>query len=315
MTPRLAIVIETLNYDRGNADLLAAVLGALASQTVPQEELEVLVVADPAVHPELRQWLAQQAPGVRLVDAPGAHYYAQKNRGAEAASAPVVGFIDADCVPLASWAECVLGYLSTDGEESVAAVQGVVFTDDTLQGQAFAATSFGQVQARTRQPATMLTGNNCAFRRDAFLAEPFDEAPQFHGPEVRKLARLQQAGRQVVLEPGAAVRHAFYPGVGHFIDFSMYWGWCFLHLRRAAMAAGEPVPYRWWHRLGLAGPLLLIPAKMVMDWRRLLEHRRAMGLSWGRVGACALFLAAMAPAVCYGALLERLGREPPTPLY
>ena len=40
----------------------------------------------------------------------------------------------------------------------------------------------------------MLTGNRCAFRREAFLADPFEEQPRFHGPAVRKIAGLLVAG-------------------------------------------------------------------------------------------------------------------------
>ena len=40
----------------------------------------------------------------------------------------------------------------------------------------------------------MLTGNRCAFRREAFLADPFEEQPWLHGPEVREIAGLLAAG-------------------------------------------------------------------------------------------------------------------------
>ena len=87
---------------------------SLSQQTVPREAIEVILVADSQEHPELEALLPQLDSLARLVHAPGAHYYAQKNRGAEAAQAPVLGFIDSDCVPRNTWVETALKHLSDD---------------------------------------------------------------------------------------------------------------------------------------------------------------------------------------------------------
>ncbi len=315
MAPRLSIVIETLNYDRGNPALLLEVINALRRQCVAAGDIEIIVVIDPEEQPDLGELLQEDVADIVIVEALGAHYYAQKNRGAHAASGAILGFIDSDCVPAGTWAAVVLEVLGASRESRISGVQGPVTVDGGLQAQAFAATSFGQVQQTQREPAHMLTGNNCAFRREEFLAEPFDESPLFHGPEVRKLAKLQQRGEIVSFEPRAAVRHAFYPGLKNFLTFSTYWGWCFLKLRRDARARGEQVPYGWFNTLGWLAPLILSPAKLAMDLRRLLQNYKALGLTPIRFAGCLLWLAAMAPAVGYGGMLERLGREPPVPPY
>lgn len=310
--PEISIVIETLNYERGDHTLLAAVLQALSRQTVPREAIEVILVADPREHPELETLLPQLDPQARLVSAPGAHYYAQKNRGAEAARGRVVGFIDSDCIPVSTWVATVLNQLGNDSG-APAAVQGTVVTDRSIQGLAFAVTSFGQVQGCRIRDTRMLTGNNCAFRREEFLRAPFDEAPWFHGAEVRKIASIYARGGRVVLDPGAQVCHAFYPGIANFLAFSAYWGWCFLHLRR------DPRPEisyaALFNGLGWLAPAVLVPAKMLMDTRRMCQQRKPMRLSWRQFIGATVFLWLMAPAAGYGALLERSGCKPVVPRY
>ena len=310
--PDISIIIETLNYERGNDQLLTAVLEALQHQSVSRDSIEIIVVIDPIQHPGLKRHLEALDFDLHIAEAPDAHYYAQKNRGAAVASADVIGFIDSDCTPVSTWVETVLRRLH-EKESQLAAVQGTVVTDHTIQGLAFAATSFGQVQGSKARPTRMLTGNNCAFRRSEFMCEPFDEAPWFHGPEVKKISAIISAGGLVLLEPGAEVCHAFYPGIRNFVAFSAYWGWCFLHLRRDCPAG---VPYaRLFDRLGWFAPIFLVPAKASMDTWRVLQQRSNMKMTWWQAIRCSLLLSTMAPIVGYGALLERMGRKPTTPLY
>ena len=310
--PDISIIVETLNYERGDDGPLVAVIESLQQQTIPREDIEIIVVIDSGQNPELEEKIAKLDPQAKIVEAPGAHYYAQKNRGAEVARATVIGFIDSDCTPVNTWVETVLRRLREGGVQ-LAAVQGTVVTDRTIQGLAFAVTSFAQVQGREARSTGMLTGNNCAFRRDEFIREPFDESPWFHGPEVKKISAIISAGRYVLLEPGAEVNHSFYPGVGDFISFSAYWGWCFLHLRR-----GRPAGVLYaelFDRLGWFAPFVLVPAKMVMDTWRTLEQRSNMRMTWWQAVRCCLFLNIMSSAVGYGALLERVGLKPATPKY
>jgi glycosyltransferase involved in cell wall biosynthesis len=227
----LSVIIETLNYERGDEEILGLVLAALGQQTMARREIEIIVVVDPDRDREMGAHLLAMDGALRIIEAPGAHYYAQKNRGAEAARADIVAFLDSDCRPCATWAETMVRHLR-GGRPDLAGVQGTLTTDRTIQGLSFAVASFAQVQGRVARETAMLTGNNCAFRRAEFLADPFDEAPWFHGPEVKKIAALRHAGQHVMLDPGAEVRHAFYPGLTNFLTFSVYWGWCFLHLRR-----------------------------------------------------------------------------------
>jgi len=207
----LSIVIETANTPPGNYEELDATLEAFANQTLPASQFEIFIVADPHLHPELRDHLSSLAPRAQLIDAPGLHYYAQKNRGARASEAPIVAFMDSDCIPATTWAASILETFARK-DDSMGAVQGTVWSDRTPLGFAFVITNFGLFQARRERHTTSLTGNNCAFRREEFLSDPFEEDSTFHGAEVRLAARILGSGRYILLVPGAANHHHFLPG-------------------------------------------------------------------------------------------------------
>lgn len=109
---------------RDAATSLPALLDALAAQTAPREDFEVIVVNDASS--DATAQVARAADGVRVVDTP-AHVgiAAARNLGVGAAGGEVVAFVDADCVPLPSWVE--LGLSALDGADIVAGRIDVVF--------------------------------------------------------------------------------------------------------------------------------------------------------------------------------------------
>ena len=127
---------------------------------------------------------------------------------------------------------------------------------------------------------------------------------------MRKVAHLTQQGRYVLLVPGASCRHRFDPAtLRYFLTRSVYWGYCFLELRRDAPAS---VPHaRFFRRLGPLAPLALAPAKAALDIRRLIEHRRHLGLGPARLVACSAALVLSGIAVGWGAARWTLGRPAP----
>jgi GT2 family glycosyltransferase len=311
----LSVVIETLNVSRDNAaawrqsqGALDACLEALERQTLPLVQMEVIVVADTDLHASLSEFLAQRAPYVRCLVAPGLHYYAQKNFGARAAASRYVAFLDSDCVPAQTWAESIVATLSTD--DRVGAVQGVLKTDCSPYGVALLITAFGNFVAGAPRFCLSLTGNNCSFRRSEFLSAPFMEDPVFHGPEVELAGRVHDRGKNILLHPAAAVTHHVEHGFRPFAAFMIYWGWCFFRLRRQ----NRHVRYSGLCRtLGPLAILLIVPAKMVRDAALLWHRRRAIDAPLGsKIGALLLILAT-AGYIGYGALREYFDLPVETP--
>ncbi len=305
----LSIVIETANTPPGDYHELDATLQAFDRQTLASEQFEIIVVADPLLHPDLHTHLARSAPRARLVEAPGLHYYAQKNRGAREARGQIIGFMDSDCIPVESWAAAMLEVFE-ENDDRLGAAQGTVYSDRSALGFAFVITNFGLLQSRRKRRTTMLTGNNCAFRRDEFFASPFAENPTFHGSDVRMSAHIREQGKFILLVPGAANHHHFLPGFTLFLAHGIYWGYCFLKLRRAAAAS---VPYgKLFRRLGWFAPLALLPAKAALDLWRMGQRHADLQMSFAETLGCAAALMVNAFAVGWGAARAAFGMPPPT---
>ena len=98
MPPSVSVVVPTLNEERA----LPQLLRALAGQTRPAGEL---IVADGGSADRTRALAA--AAGARVV--PGGTPAVGRNRGAAAAAAPLVVFLDADVVPPPRFLEVAVG--------------------------------------------------------------------------------------------------------------------------------------------------------------------------------------------------------------
>jgi glycosyltransferase involved in cell wall biosynthesis len=304
----LSVVIETANTPPGDYRELDDCLKAFAAQTIPREKFELILVADPSLHPSLGEHLAAASPRARLLAAEGLHYYAQKNFGARAARGAVIAFMDSDCIPAPTWAETMLEVFAR-GDDRIGAVQGAVWSERTPLGFAFVITNFGLLQARSERRTTMLTGNNCAFRREDILGAPFEEASMFHGSDVQMAAAIHRQGRHILLAPGAGNHHHFLPGFKPFLAHGLYWGYCFLNVRRE----GARVPYgKLFRRLGPLAPLALVPAKAALDIWRMGARRADLRMSLTETIGCAAALAVNALAVGAGAARAFLNMPPPT---
>jgi glycosyltransferase involved in cell wall biosynthesis len=115
MNPRVTVVVPT--YRR--PALLLRCLDALAKQTLPQEEYEVIVVSD-GLDAGLRAALRRAPRPVRYFELPrNRGPAAARNFGWRAAAAPVVAFTDDDTMPLPTWLEEGLAELAA-GRDAVA---------------------------------------------------------------------------------------------------------------------------------------------------------------------------------------------------
>lgn len=94
---RVSVVIPVRNA----AGLIESCLQALRNQTLPDEAYEVIVVDDNSSDQTAQIARLLGAQVIVLADRGGS--YTARNRGAGAASAPVLAFTDADCSPEPDW--------------------------------------------------------------------------------------------------------------------------------------------------------------------------------------------------------------------
>ena len=110
--PRVSVVVAT--FDRPAR--LDRLLGALAAQTVPGAEFEVIVADDggrDATAQVLDRWAASEAPRVRAVASHGSGPAVARNAALRLARSPFVAFTDDDCEPAPNWLAALLEAAAT----------------------------------------------------------------------------------------------------------------------------------------------------------------------------------------------------------
>jgi GT2 family glycosyltransferase len=193
--PEVSVVVPTHNRPAG----LAALLAAISAQTLARERFEVVVVddgSDPPQQPRahgltLRVVRREQAGG------PGA----ARNAGWRAARAPLVAFIDDDCIPLPGWLEALAG--AAAGGAAVI-VQGPVAPPPEQRGERGPLSHTIEVAGPDRLFATC----NIAYSR-ALLERVggFDESFRRSAEDVDLGSRALKAGAEPRYAERAEVHH------------------------------------------------------------------------------------------------------------
>lgn len=278
--PLVTVVVETITarFDCASgslADDLAGPLGALDRQTYPQDLIERVVVLDEGVGAAEADGLRRRYPSAKFVSSPASNYFAAKNAGAEAAAGEVVALLDGDCVPAPDWLETLVAPL----DSGAAAVGGRTrYTGGSWAARTFSVPDFAYVLTEKTGEASGFNINNVAFRRELLLRYPFDARIPRNGGCYFLFHQLRAGGQRVVYEPRAVVAHGLdIRGLGfvrkHF-DRG-YDGVTVYRLDEGAVLRGT----RLFRRLGAAGLVAITGRRILVDWLRMLRHRRQIGLS------------------------------------
>lgn len=208
---------------------LARCLSALAAQTSPPGGFEVIVVDDGGeLDPELVLDRHRASLPIELVRQPPAGPAVARNRGAEAAAARLIAFIDDDAVPSSGWIERLL---RAHQESPNRAVGGPIVALDpsSAYSRATQAIADSARAARSSGAPRFLSACNLAVPADR-LRElgGFDGA--FHVSEDRELCdRWLERGWGIRFVPEAVVWHE------HPVSLTEFWR-THLHYGRGAFA-------------------------------------------------------------------------------
>lgn len=279
MTPTVSVVVETINPRENKprsalVDELAPTLAALAQQTCGERLIETIVVVDEQVEAATVDALRRRHPEVTLVIAAQRNYCAHKNAGAARARGSIVAFVDGDCVAAPDWLAALLARF-TPGVDVVAGRSR--YPGRSFLARTFSVPDFAYVLAAAPDAATGFNLSNVAIRRELLLAHPLDERIRRNGGCYLLFHELRAAGARIVYEPGAMVAHG--------LDFSGL-GFVGKHFARGHDGANV---YRLDDRgvlrgTGLfrrLGPLALVAItgrRLLLDWGRLVRHRRQVGI-------------------------------------
>jgi glycosyltransferase involved in cell wall biosynthesis len=202
--PRLSVVVPARDAERA----LERTLPALAAQTVGRDAFEVVVVDNGSSDGTAKR---ARREGARVVETPAGRPRA-RNAGARAATAPLLVFLDADCVPVSGWLaameRCLAGAELAGGPVRVTA------------SSAPSAVERFEAAWRLRQERTIAEdgwsgSGNLGIRREVFeRLGGFDERYRHAAEDVDLCLRARALGARLVLCREAVVEHPAERGLG-----------------------------------------------------------------------------------------------------
>jgi GT2 family glycosyltransferase len=200
--PAVSVVVPTI----GRADLLNRCIGALVAQNLDAAEYEILIVDDgpsDATRELVEAWIVRQPQRIVYIANHGPHGpAAARNRGWQAAGAPIIAFTDDDTVPAPDWLSGGLAAFEPDVD--VLRGRVVMPLPDTPTDY--------ERDASHLETAEFVTAN-CFCRREVLQAlNGFDERFRYAWREDSDLHfRLLDAGARIKDAPGALVEHPVRP--------------------------------------------------------------------------------------------------------
>ena len=259
--PAVSVLIVS-DYAGGEAkswnDLKAA-LAAFARQDF-DEPVEFLVCERADIVRQMPLDIITLLPSLKIVSSTAASSYELKNEGVRAASADIVGVIDADCIPAPDWLQHLMNVMRKHPD--VVAVSGrTEYPGNRLVDRLLALLSRAYLDPGRAATTRFLSNNNMGFRRSAFLACPL---PTDAGPFASRLQSeaILRSGGELLFEPRMRVTHDFegWPMEAD-IRRNIGYGTIVTRLR------DQWLPYAWLTRLGYASiPLFAVGKTLDCFW-------------------------------------------------
>lgn len=228
-----SVIVPVFN----GANTITQCLDALAKQTIPAPQYELIVVDDGSTDETasvVHRWsTANPNIGCKLIRQTNQGPAAARNRGAEVAHGELLLFTDADCRPLANWVEAFVAAfgLLAEGDEGdgdrldvsarpvaqestqdpIAAAMGTYRTDQRTAAARFAQLEFEERYERMRHEPSIdvVATYSAAFRRTIFSeTNGFDPSfPKANNEDVELSYRLSALGHTMIFVPDAIVFH------------------------------------------------------------------------------------------------------------
>ncbi len=182
--PVVSVIVAGFGVREASWDRLRSCLQAVAAQDIA-EPVEVVLCEMPELHGEVPEDIQDTLPGLRILRCATGDPCVRKTLAAQNATAPIVAFLDADCMPQAGWLRSILDTFRYYPEVAV------------VSGQ-MAGEKIGWLRSLWPVPTT--AGNNVAFRREAYLDCPFPEGSGANAVRLQSVA-LRRARYVLRMEP------------------------------------------------------------------------------------------------------------------
>ncbi|TYO88774.1 glycosyltransferase [Oceanicella actignis] len=234
--PRIAVIVPHLNQP----DHLERSLSALDAQSFDRAEVEVVVV-DNGSRALPREVVARH-PGVRLIEEPEPGPGPARNAGVAATRAPLLAFVDADCVADPRWLEVIADAFRDPQAEVIGGDVRILMRDPARPGpiEAYEAIFAFRQREYIRKMGFSGTGN-LAMRREVFArVGPFAGIGAAEDAEWGRRARAR--GVVTRYEPRMIVHH---PARESLRELQLKWDRHISHQFAEAAAQGRRGLAKW----------------------------------------------------------------------
>jgi len=299
--PEVSIIVESYNHGEGSSlERLRRGLRAAVESARDYGPAEVLL-ADSSADPELLAVLDRDLPEVRRIEATGRRYDEAKEVAISAAGGDYILFFDGDVIPARNdWARRHVSVL----RQGAAATSGFTRYEGGFFSALGTVMDFGFLIPVSDRELRCYASNNAGFRREALIACPVPIGPLrcncYHHADL-----LRRRGTPARMVPDAAVFHEHQPFWEERI--------CRGHDQVAACWTNPDLPEARLLRLGPLAAPVLYARDVWLDWRRLLQGHRDLGLSRIKA-AVGLLLVPILRLVDLAGMLRALIKRRRTPL-
>lgn len=230
MTSKIALIVEWDNARLSEVDRAREMLRRVSTQAVSaarstNAQFDMMLIYDPeTIEPGVPRTVLAECvdektwPGrISIHEAPGLHYYEQKNFGVRLTDADTIVFIDSDVVPDHDWLANLLAVMR---DPQVSVVSGETYlATDTYYDRLLAAFWLFETKkpARPVYEAKNFYANNVAFRADVLRRFPFPSAETYRGQCSTLAKTLRANGVKLYRSGSAMVSHPPPASLSHFV--------------------------------------------------------------------------------------------------
>lgn len=273
----LSVVIAAYN-DR---ERLRECLLSLSRHRHDYEATETIVVDDGSTD-GTAEMVRREHPAVRLVTGDNRGAEVARNRGVNEAGGRIIAFIDSDCTAEPGWLQGIVEQLSA---EPLLVVGGRIVHRGTFRQRLIGIADFGEYQGPRAREVRALPTCNMGLWKELFERVRFD--PRLRPNADTLLCEgLRKLGATLRYQPEIAVRHHPTASADELRARARRYGRSFVEARRL-----DP-GLRWssFVRAGVPGVIAATLGRALLDWTRLLRHRKAAGFRWWEVPRAAASL-------------------------